>query len=319
MLRKRPPLLSEEAGATLVVGLAVGLIPEMQWWMRALGVVGTCVLALHTAIRMDRSWILKAAFPILTTGLLVAGTWRSIWTGFHDDFPFVTEEAILAKIIEACVLVVCGIAAYVFLLRPRSKPGYRVLPAQLMAFGAIVVAAGFVPVIIGLGWQFAQNRAAGVGSTGAPIFTVGPPRIPQVPQPALPPPQAPQAQNQNLLFSGYNLTDNGVTALAKELFKIRENINHKIELQRMETERPALVPNLIRACDLANVDCPENAVHPNSPDERGLMFYVADPDKPPPAAGIVKNAFRAIGVDIPFVKRATEGPDSFSLFVGRAP
>jgi hypothetical protein len=214
-------------------------------------------------------------------------------------------------------LLASGIAGYTFLLRPSAKRGYRVLPAQVIAFGFCVMAFGMVTVGIGLAWQFQQNWAAGTGPTGAPVptFTVGPPQITQVPAtPALPAPQQP-------FFSGYNLTEAGVIALANEFYKIRDSISRRIELGRMPTDPTAgaLIGNLGRACDQAAIDCPVAGIHPNSPSERGIMIYVADPSNPPEAAKKVQSVLRVIGLDIPFVARQGLEPDKFNLFIGPGP
>jgi hypothetical protein len=202
------PLLSLEALIPLVCGLVVGLIPEMEWWLRALGVLGTAVVAIHTANRMEKLTS-KIVFPLGTISVLLLGTWRSIWNGFHGDFPTVTGEYTLSKIIEFLAVALSGIAAYFFLLRPRAKWGYRVLPAQVMAFGICLIGVGFFTALAGLAWQFQQNWASGTKPSGAPTFTLVPPQITQrVPPAALPPPK--QEASQTPFFLDYNLTENGV-------------------------------------------------------------------------------------------------------------
>ena len=313
-----PPLSLE-----MLLGLLVGLIPglvEMNWEIHGLLVLFAMGLTLHIATRLEVRLAGKIIFAAIILGILVFGSYRSIWSSFHEEFPAVTGEGALSRIIEFFSLVVCCIAAYIFLIRPRGKKGYRVLPAQLIAFGFCVIAAGLIPVAIGLAWQFQQNWAAGIKPSGAPIFTVGPPQITQTPPlPALPAPQQPTTQNP--LFVNYNLTEDGVTVLTKELFKIRDALRMRIELDRMATDGTAggFVGNFGRVCDQAGIECPVNNVHPNTPDERGIMIYVADFNKPPEAAQELRSALLKIGLDVPFVTRPGFGPDAFSLFIGPRP
>jgi hypothetical protein len=311
-------LLSTEAAVTLVAGLIVGLIPEMPWWLRGIGVLGTIVLALHTGKRIERR-LWKIAFPAVSIAVLVAGTWDSIWLGFHQAFPRITEQETLATIIEFIAVSASCVAGYVFLLRPTGKEGYKVLPAQVMAFGACVAVFGFATILIGLAWQFQQNWAAGIKPTGAPVFSLVPPQITQTTAPlALPSPQQPASQTP--FFSDYNLTEAGVTALPDELYKKRDALGKRVELGRMGTEGTAapFISNFGRACDRAGMDCPVGNIHPNSPDEKGLMIYVEDTDKPPLAAKEFQAVLLKLGIDVPFVARPAFGP-SFTLFVGPKP
>jgi hypothetical protein len=310
------PLLSVEAAASVVVGLIVGLT-QMDWWLRGLGVLATAILAIHTGKRMDGAK--RFAFPVLAIGILIAGTWNPIWTGFHEDFPTITAEITLSKIIEASILMGCLVSAYFFLLRPREKEGYRVLPAQLIAFGACVMAFGLVAILVGLVWQFQQNWAAGIKPSGSPVFSLVTPQIaPTIPPRALP---APLQALQGPYFSDYNLTEAGVTALGDELYKIRDALGKRIELDRMATDPTpsGFISNFIRACDPAGIECPVSDVHPNSPDEKGILFYVADPKEPPAAAKELYAALLKLGIDVPFVARPGFGGTTFSLFVGPRP
>jgi hypothetical protein len=312
-------LISPETGITLVLGLAVGLIPDMDWWLRALGVFGTVILALHTATRLT-SLRLKIAFPLGVASFLLMGSWHSIWKGFHDAFPAVTEDDALSKIIEFSAVAVSGIAGYFFLLRPRAKKGYRVLPAQVLAFGICLIGVGFFTALAGLGWQFKQNWASGRKPSGAPIFTLVPPQITQTPSvPALPTPQGQSPQTP--YFLDYNLTDVGVSALADELYKVRDALGKRVELDRLGTDGSGVgfVSNFGRACDRAGVECPNGNVHPNSPSEKGLMIYVNDPSKPPEAAQVLRTVLLKLGIDVPFVVRSEFAPTGFSLFVGPKP
>jgi hypothetical protein len=81
----------------------------------------------------------------------------------------------------------------------------------------------------------------------------------------------------------------------------------------------ALLNSIGRACDQAGVDCPLSNIHPNSPDEKGLMIYVLSPDKLPEAAQLLQAAFLKIGVKVPFVARPGLEPMKVLLFAGPAP
>lgn len=316
----RLPPLSLETLIGLFVGLLVGLV-EMSWELRSLGVLFTAGLAVHIAKRLDVHWLAKIAIAVVGIGVLAAGTWRPIWTGFHEDFPSVTGQQVLARIIEFATLAASAFAAYVFLIRPRGKKGYRVLPAQVIAFGACVMVCGLAAVAIGLIWQFQQNWAAGIKPSGAPTFTIGPPQIaPPAATPALPPPSRNQ-EAKTPFFSNYNLTDSGVAALADELYKARDTFKRRIELSRMNTDGTSgpFISNFGRACDEAGVECPVNAAHPNSPDEKGLLIYVADASKPPTAAEELRTILLKLGINVPFVIRSGFGEGAFSLFVGPRP
>jgi hypothetical protein len=214
-MQERGHLLSLEAAITLVAGLVVGLVPDMEWWFRFLGVLMTVVLAIHTGKRMERWPVSRILFPLFITVILIVGTWRPIWLGFHETFPGVTEETALAKIIEGLALFASGSAGYFFILRPRSIRGYKLLPAQVIAFGCIMIGVGLLTAGIGLIWQFRQNWNAGTTPAGAPVFSLVPPQIQQpAPHPALPPPNA---TAPTPFFSGYNLSDAGITQFRSEL------------------------------------------------------------------------------------------------------
>jgi hypothetical protein len=317
--------LSLEALLGLFAGSIFSLL-EWNWELRSLGVLFTLGLAIHIAKLLNASWFWRIAFVVAAGAVLLAGTWHPIWIGYNNDFPTGLGQKTLARIIEFAALALVGIAAYVFLIRPDGRKGYRVLPAQVIAFGAVMSGIGLLTVFVGLGWQFKQNLAVGIGPTGAPTFSLVPPRITQEPPiPALPPPpsstQPPAAHDPTPYFTNYNLTPAGVTALADELFKARDALGKRIELDRMATDSTAgsLLDGFTRACDQAGVDCPVNNVHPNTPDEKGLLIYVADPHKPPAAAETLRTILLALGINIPFVSRVGIGPPTFSLFVGPRP
>lgn len=308
--------LSTEALIGLFVGLVVGLI-EMSWELRALGVFFAAGLAVHIAKRLEAKWLVKIAIIIFGIGILVAGTWHPIWVGFHEDFPAVTGQTALARIIEFVAVAASGLAVYIFLIRPQGRNGYKVLPAQVIATGFCVMVFGLVVVAIGLAWQFQQNWVTGTKPSGAPIFTIEPPQIP----PPTPPPALPAPPEQTLLFSNYNFTEAGVAALANELYKAKDALGRRIDLDRMSTDSSSgpLISNFARACDQAGIDCPYVSVHPNSPDEKGLLIYVADANKPPSAAVELHTILLRLGLDVPFVSRSGYGPAGFSLFIGPRP
>jgi hypothetical protein len=318
-MQERGHLLSLEATITLVAGLVVGLIPDMEWWFRALGASMTVVLAIHTGKRMEGRPVSRVLFPIFTTVILLVGTWRPIWLGFHETFPGVTEESAVAKIIEGLALLASGSAGYFFILRPRSIRGYRLLPAQVIAFGCIMIAVGLLTAGIGLMWQFRQNWNAGTTPAGAPRFALVPPQIQKpTPNPALPPPNpAPPTP----FFSEYNLTEAGLNALTDELYAIKDSVSKKINLASMSTDgsSSALMSSITRVCDAAGLECPHSYLHPNSPNEKGLMIYVLSPDKPPESATKLREALRKIGVDVPFVARPDLGPAEMTFFLGPRP
>jgi hypothetical protein len=304
-----------------LIGLFVGLFPgliQMSWEFRALGLVFAIVLAVHIAGRLEVSRLSKIAIRTIAIGMLLDGTWLPIWIGFHADFPDITRETAVARIIEFCAVAACGIAVYVFLIRPQGRKGYRVLPAQVITVGICMVGAGFLTALIGLGWQYQQNWAAGISPSGAPTFTIGRPQITQAsPPPALPPPQHPPEPTPYFSQSQYNLTGSGITALADELYKVRGTLK-TIQLDRMQTDGTAnpFIDSFERSCDQAGINCPVVDVHPNSPDERGLMIYVADPSKPPEPAQELKTTLSKLGIDVPFVARPGLKEADFSLFVG---
>jgi hypothetical protein len=291
----------------------------MQWWLRALGVLGTCVLAIHTGLRTEAR-AARIAFPLLTIGVLVSGTWEPIWNGFHETFPAASEESALASIIEFCAVATSLFSFYFLILRPRILRGYKVLPAQVIAFGMSMVGVGLLTAAFGLFWQFRQNWNAGISPAGAPVFSIVKPQIQQTaPNPALPPPRPTEPTP---FFSGYRLTDAGVDAFGTELYAIRDAISKRIDLGMMSTD-PGPAGNLLRgirqACDQASVECPLTTIHPNSPDERGLMIYVLSPDKPSEAATKLQEALLKIGLKVPFVARPAMEPTQMILFAGPAP
>lgn len=111
----RWPPLSLEALIGLFAGFFLGLV-EMNWEFRGLGVFFTAALAIHIAKQLDTSLVGKFGFAVFGITLLLLGTYHSIWMSFHNDFPSVTGETALSRIIEFCCLASSGIASYVFLI-----------------------------------------------------------------------------------------------------------------------------------------------------------------------------------------------------------
>jgi hypothetical protein len=251
---------------------------------------------------------------------LLLGTYKPIWVGFHGDFPEVGSDAALSRIAQFFVFATCAIAGYIFLVRPWGREGYRVLPAQLIAFGAIVVAAGFLPIAVGLVWLFSQNWTTGVSPTGAPLA------VPAVPQPAqiAPTPSHPAlpapTQNNSPLVSGYSLTEKGISALTDELYKLRDSLK-QINVQHLATDGSigGLMTGINQACDRAGIECQFSNGHLNSPDDRGMMIYVNDPKKPPELAMKLQGIMESLGLHSPFAAHPGITPDGFILFLGPAP
>jgi hypothetical protein len=121
------PSISLEALIGIFVGLFVGLV-EMNWELRSLGVLVASGLAVHIARRLDATRIVKVIIAAVAIGLLAVGTYRQIWTNFDDDFPAVTGEEAITRFGEFFTLLVCVIAGYILIVRPRGTKGYRVLP-----------------------------------------------------------------------------------------------------------------------------------------------------------------------------------------------
>ena len=63
------------------------------------------------------------------------------------------------------------------------------------------------------------------------------------------------------------------------------------------------------------MDYPHSYLHPNSPNEKGLMIYMQSPDKQPDSAIKLCEALRKIGVDVPFVVRPGLGPAETTFFL----
>jgi hypothetical protein len=315
----RLPAISTEASIGILLGLLAWVV-ELTWEIRGLFTLIAAGLAVHIAQRLDYRLLIKVAIAAVTIGILVLGTYKPIWAGFHDDFPEVGSDAALSRIIQFSVVASCAIAGYIFLVRPWGKEGYRVLPAQLIAFGAIVVAAGFLPITVGLVWLFSQNRTTGVSPTGSPLAVTSVQQPAQIahtpPPPALPPP----TQNNNPLVSGYSLTEEGIRVLTDELYKLKDSLK-LISVQHLSTDGSigGLMSGINQACDRAGIECQFNNGHLNSPDDRGMMIYVNDPRKPPDLALKLQSVIERLGLHSPFAFHPGIAPDGFTLFLGPAP
>jgi hypothetical protein len=110
----RLPSVSLEALIGIFVGLFVGLV-EMNWELRSLGVLVASGLAVHITRRLYATILLKVAIAVIAIGLLAIGTYHQIWASFTDDFPTVTSETAITRIIEFLVLFIlrgCGLYIY---------------------------------------------------------------------------------------------------------------------------------------------------------------------------------------------------------------
>jgi hypothetical protein len=318
----RLPAISTEACIGILLGLLAWVV-ELTWEIRGLFTLIAAGLAVHIAKRLDYRLLTRVAIGAVTIGLLLLGTYKPIWAGFHDDFPEVGSGAALSRIIQFSVVTCCAIAGYIFLVRPWGRKGYRVLPAQLIAFGAIVVATGFVPIAVGLVWLFSQNWTNGVSPTGAPLALAAGPQplqIAQAPsQPALPAPTKKDTQ----YVAGYSLTEEGVRALTAELYKLKDSLKH-IDVQRLVTDLSSggLWTGINQACDRAGLECSIGPGHLNSPDDRGIKIYVTDMNNPPESAKKLQGILERLGLHSPFASHTANvatGPDTFILFLGPAP
>jgi hypothetical protein len=315
----RLPAISTEASIGILLGLLAWVV-ELTWEIRGLFTLIAAGLAVHISKRLDYRLLIRVAIAAVTIGILVLGSYKPIWVGFHDDFPQVGSDAALSRLVQFFVCASCAIAGYIFLVRPWGREGYRVLPAQLIAFGAIVVAAGFLPIAVGLVWLFSQNWTHGISPTGAPLAVTAVPQPVQIAptpsRPALPSP----AQNNNPFVSGYGLTEEGIRALTDELYKLKDSLK-QINVQHLGTDGSigALMTGINQACDRAGIECQFANGHLNSPDDKGIMIYVNDSKKPPDLAMKLQGVLERLGLHSPFASHAGIAPDGFILFLGPAP
>jgi hypothetical protein len=309
---------------------------EVNWELRCFGVLVTSILAIHAARRMGIGVYKKAALAFAVIAVLLSSTWRPIWTSFHGDFPSVTGETVLSRIIIFCALCAVGVAGYAFLLRPRRE-GRRLIPAQLMAFGVSMVAVGVVAAAIGLLWQFQQNRAMGITIENSPTLLPAP-NVPQItqeaPAPALPPPSpvsspepqpspqlAPQPfakpQPASPLMDGYALTAAGSRVLADEAFKIKGVLTGlTVWLQNNDNSGRALATEIVRAFSIGGIPSSLNFGQLGGPTERGPIILFDDPEKLPEAATQLKAALEKAGMRVSVIKRAV---GTFQFYIGPDP
>jgi hypothetical protein len=332
----RRPLLSMEGVITLIAALFFWEA-EVNWELRCFGVLATSILAVHAARRMGVSVYKKAALAFTLIGVLLISTWRPIWTSFHEDFPAVTGETVLSRIIVFCALCAVGVAGYVFLLRPR-RDGHRLIPAQLMAFGVSMIAAGVVAAVIGLLWQFQQNRAMGITTTTGPNLLPAPniPQIVQTPPPqALPPPRpTPQAESKpeisvpsaaiptpeptaQPLMSGYALTNAGIRALAAEAFKIKEVLpDLVVRMQTNDESARGLASTLVTALNRGGIPSQIVFDQLGGPSETGPIILFDDPENLPPPAIALKATLEKVGLHVRVIQRKV---GAFQFFAGPNP
>jgi hypothetical protein len=333
----RSPLLSIEGVITLIAAFFFWEA-EVNWELRCLGVFVTSVLAVHAASRMEISLRKKAALTFVLVVVLLSSTWRPIWVSFHEDFPSVTGETVLSRIIVFAALGAAGLAGHVFLMRPR-RDGRRLIPAQLMAFGVSMIAAGFIAAAIGLLWQFQQNRAMGITVANGPNLLPAPntPQIAQaLPPQALPSPSqassseplpqpnphpapqpATQPQPATPLMSGYNLSGAGSRVLADEAFKIKGVLTGlTVLLQNNDNSGRSLATAIVRALSIGGIPSTLNFGQLGGPTETGPIILFDDPDNLPPAATALKKALEKVGMRVTVIKRAV---GTFQFFIGPDP
>jgi hypothetical protein len=337
-MEEKRPLLSIEGAISILVGL-LAAAADMSWELRAILVAFAIGLAIHISRRFVPSNVAKRlGFAITGIVGLVLVTWRPIWEGFHKDFPSVTGETALSRIIIAAVVCAVGYSGYRLLIRPRGR-GYRLIPAQLMAFGASVIGLGLFAVAIGLLWQFQQNRMMGITVENSPTLLPAPnnPQITQAPAPpALPPPTtapspepvqqvnrqpAPQPtaepQPQSPLMSGYALTPAGSRVLANEAFKIKDVLpNLTVFLQSNDNSGRPLATEIVRAFSIGGIPSTLNFGQLGGPTEKGVIILFDDPEKLPEAATQLKGALEKAGMRVTVIKRAV---GTFQFYVGPDP
>jgi hypothetical protein len=225
-------------------------------------------------------------------------------------------------------LLAACVAGYWFLLRPRRE-GYRLIPAQLIAFGGSLIAVGLVAAAIGLLWQFQQNREMGITTKVGPNLLPSGPSTPQIQQspalPALPPPSSPEplppAQSQPLtvapLMSGYNLTGAGSRLLSDEAFKIKDVLpSLTVLLQNNDNSGRGLASAIVRALSIGGIPSSIGFGQLGGPTETGPIILFDDPEKLPEPAVKLKAALEKVGMRVTVIKRAV---GTFQFFIGPDP
>jgi hypothetical protein len=88
----RLPVISTEASIGILLGLPAWVV-ELTWEIRGLFTLVAAGLAVHNAGRLDYRSLIRVAIATVTIGILLLGTYKPIWAGFHDDFPEVGSDA----------------------------------------------------------------------------------------------------------------------------------------------------------------------------------------------------------------------------------
>jgi hypothetical protein len=325
--RSHTQLMSFEALVGVFIGLFAAVV-EMNWELRSLGVVTASIVAIHIGRRFEGPFFQRIGIAFAAIALLLFSTWRPIWKSFHEDFPHVAGETVLSRIIVFSSLCAVGLAAYVFLARPRRE-GYKLLPAQLIAFGGCLIAAGLVAAAIGLLWQFQQNREMGITSSIGPNLLPSLPKLPQIaqspsPTALLPPARSepqPAVQLQPLpttpLMSGYNLSSAGSRVLAEEAFKIKDVLpNLTVFLQNNDNSGRGLAGSIVRALSIGGIPSSIGFGQLGGPTETGPIILYDDPENLPESAAKLKAALERVGIRATVIQRKV---GSFQFFIGPDP
>jgi hypothetical protein len=104
----KKPLLSLEGAAGIFFGLAAA-IGELSWAFRTILLGFAVGLAIHIARKLPIKEMLRFVSATIAIAILGAATWRPIWEGFHKDFPDVSGETVLSRIIMAAAFVTIGV------------------------------------------------------------------------------------------------------------------------------------------------------------------------------------------------------------------
>lgn len=313
------PLISIEGALGIFFGI-VAATADLGWEIRAILLFFAVGLVIHIARRVDgRATRRFGGAAIVVVGLILV-TWRPIWESFRKDFPHFVEAANQSRIIEAGVVIGVALAFYWLIIRPRGK-GWRVLPAELMAFGVCVVGLGLFALSVGLIWQFQQNRSMGIVTTDVSNLLPAPNR-PQIAQTAPPqalpapsePPQPPPAEP---LLSGYSLTNAGSRALSEEAFKIKDVLlNLTVFMQTNDESGRGLAMQIVRAFSIGGVSSTLGFGQLGGPSETGLIILFDDAEHLPEPAKSLKTALEAVGLKVKIIERKV---GAFQFFVGPTP
>jgi hypothetical protein len=314
---RRKTSISFEALVGLFVALLAG-VAELSWELRTLGVLFASLVSVHIAKRFDGALLKKIVIAAAAIGLLLISTWRPTWKSFHEDFPTITGETVLSRIIIFVALFAAGLAAYAFLFRSRRE-GRRLIPAQLMAFGMCLVALGAAAGAIGLLWQFQQNREMEILSKVGPNLLPAP-DIPQIAQTpvlqALPAPE-PQSQQAVSLMSGYGLTAAGIRVLAEEAFKMKGILpGLTVYLQTNDETGRGLATSITRALSRGGIPSTINFGQLGGPSETGPIILFDDPKNLPEPAARLKAALEKVGMRVTVLPRPV---GTFQFYVGPDP